>query len=170
MQGADRVNDEFEVGFDSHFERRWRRAELIGHAVMALFLVAALAGLFGRGPLSHHTEGSAASGMSVDFEPFARSQTGTQVTLHLANTTQSPMLDVFIGGNSVEPMGLQRVVPEPVDRRAVDGGIVLSIAVPPGTRDGQVRLMLQPVSLGPNHLMATLAGHAPLRWTQFVAP
>ena len=170
MQGADRVNDEFEVGFDSHFEQRWRRAELTGHATMALFLVAALAGLFGRGPLSHHTAGSAASGMTVDFEPVARSQTATQVTLHLANPTQSPTLDVFIGSNSVEPMGLRRIVPEPVDRRVVDGGMVLSVAVPPGTRDGELRLMLQPTALGPNQLVARLAGHAPLRWTQFVAP
>ena len=170
MQGADKVNEELEVGFDQHFERSWGWAELVGRGLMALFLAAAAAGLFGRGPLSHRTERAADTALVVDFEPVARSQSGTQVTFHLANPTQSPTVDLFVGANIVEPMGLQRIQPEPVSTRLVDDGMVFTLAVPPGTRDSKLRLMLQPISLGPNELVAQVADHAPLRWTQFVVP
>ena len=67
-------------------------------------------------------------------------------------------------------MGLQRVQPEPVSIRLVDDGMVMTVAVPPGTRDSKLRLILQPISLGPNQLVAQLADHAKLRWTQFLVP
>ena len=170
MQGADRINDEFEVGFDEKFERGWVRAEIVGRVVMVAFVVAGLAGLFGRGPFSHRTERSDASALAVDFEPIARSQAPTQVTFHIANPTDAPTVDLFIGTNTVEPMGLQRIEPEPVATKAVKDGLVLSLAIPPGTQDSEIRLMLQPAVIGENELIAQLAGHDPIRWTQFVMP
>lgn len=170
MQGADRINDEFEVGFDEGFERRWLRAEQIGRVVMTLVVAGGLAGLFGRGPFSHRTEQSEGSALAVDFEPIARSQAPTQVTFHIGNPTDAPTLDLFIGTNSVEPMGLQRIMPQPVTTKAVPDGLVLTLAIPPGSTNVEVRLMMQPSSLGPNQLIAQLAGHEPIRWTQFVMP
>ena len=170
MQGADRVNEEIEVGYDEPFERRWRRAEQVGRWVMVLFVAAGLAGLLGRGPFSHATVASAGTGLAIDFEPVARSQTGTQVTFHLDNPTNDPTVDLFLGSNVVEPMGLQRIVPEPVETRIVNDGMVMRIPVPAGTHDAKLRLMLQPVSLGPNQLIARLAGRPAQRWTQFVVP
>ena len=170
QQGADRINEEFEVGFDRSFESRWQRAEQFGRVVMVAFVAAGLAGMLGRGPYSHRTEKTAQSALAVDFEPVARSQSTTQVTLHLDNPTGAPTLDLFIGTNMVEPMGLRRMVPQPVDVKAVQNGLVLTLAVPPDTRDAELRLMLQPIGLGPNQMMARLRGHAALRWTQFVLP
>lgn len=48
MQGADKVNDELEVGFDEPFESRWSRAEQVGRVVMVLVAAAGLSGLLGR--------------------------------------------------------------------------------------------------------------------------
>ena len=170
MQGADRINDELEVGYDEGFETRWLRAEQIGRVVMVLFVGAGLAGLLGRGPFSHRTEQTAESALTVDFEPIARSQAPTQVTFHIDNPTDAPTLDLLIGTNSVEPMGLQRIMPEPAATKAVTDGLVLTLAIPPGTKNTEIRLMMQPSSLGPNQLVARLEGHAPIRWTQFVMP
>ncbi len=170
MQGADRVNEELEVGYDDRFERRWRVAEQIGRCVMVLFVVAGLAGFLGRGPYSHQTAASIGTGMAVDFEPVTRSQAPTQVTFHLDNLTSAPTIDVLVGTNIVEPMGLQRVEPQPLQTRLVKDGMVMTVAIPPGTRDAKLRLMLQPVSLGPNELITKLNDDAPQRWTQFVLP
>jgi hypothetical protein len=170
MQGADRVNEELEVGFDPPFERNWLWAERIGRVVMVLFVAAGLCGLLGHGPYSHSTVKSAASGLAVDFEPVARSQSATQVTIHLNNDTAGPTLDLFLSNNMVEPMGLQRMLPQPVKVTTVEDGLMLTVAVPPGTPDADLRLMLMPLSLGSNELMARLDGHAPIRWTQFVVP
>lgn len=165
MQGADRVNDELEVGFNQTFERRWSRAARGGYAVMALLAAAGLAGLFGRGPYSHRSAGNAASGMIVDFEPIARSQTPTQVTFHLDNPTGSPTLRLFLDNQVVEPMGLTRILPEPVRTDAVTNGLALTVAVPPDTRNAELRIVLEPTGIGPEHLVAQLDGHPPLRWT-----
>ncbi len=170
MQGADRVNDEFEVGYNENFERNWERAEIVGRVVMVAVVAAGLAGFFGRGPYSHQTKHTAESALTVDFEPIARSQAPTQVTFHIDNPTDAPTLDLFIGTNTVEPMGLQRVEPEPVAAKAVQDGLTLTLAIPPGTHNSEVRLMLEPAVIGDNELIAQLAGHAPIRWSQFLMP
>jgi hypothetical protein len=170
MQGADRINEELEVGFDQTFERSWLRAEQVGRIVMVLFVAAGIAGLLGRGPYSHQTVTIADRTLAVDFEPVARSQTGTQVTFHLRNDTDRPTMNLFIGTGIVEPMGLQRILPQPLDTQAVQGGLLLKVTVPPGTRDAAVRVMLQPVGIGPKDLVARLDGHPALHWTQFVVP
>ena len=172
LQGADQVNAEIEVGFDERFERSWEFAERIGRLVMLAFVAIGLAGFLGRGPYSHETARSPASAIAVDYEPVTRSQTGTQVTFHLSNPkpTSALTMDLFIGSNIVEPMGLQRIIPQPVAINTVDGGLVLTVAVPPGTADADLRLMLLPVGIGPQRLVARLDDHADIHWTQVVVP
>ena len=170
LRGAALVNGEFEVGFDQTFERRWLRAEQFGRVAMLLFIAAGLAGLMGRGPFSHHTVKSAASALAVDFEPIARANAATQVTFHLENPTGQPTMDLFISSNVVEPMGLTRILPDPVSSKVVQNGIVLTVVVPGGTKDGELRLMMMPSQLGDNQLEARLPGHAPLKWSQFIVP
>ncbi len=48
--------------------------------------------------------------------------------------------------------------------------MVMTISIPPGTRDAKLRLMLQPMSLGSNELVVRREGYAAQRWTQFVLP
>ncbi len=170
MQGADKINDELEVGFNEAFEKRWRRAEQAGRVFMAAFVVASLAGLLGRGPYSHQTKKLGDSSLAVDFEPVARSQTGTQVTFHLRNLTDGSALNLFVGSTMVEPMGLGRILPQPIKTQAVQGGLLLTIAVPPNTADAALRLMLMPVDIGAKDLVARLGDHPPLHWTQVVVP
>lgn len=171
MQGADRINKELEVGFDQTFEKRWSRVERGGCVFLGLFVAAGLAGLYGRGPYSHRSRTMPESGLTVDFEPITRSQCDTQVTFHLDNPTGLPELKLFLDTRFVEPMGLSKFLPQPVRTDAVGGGLLLTIAVPPGTRDAELRIMLQLDStIGPEHLVARLGDHAPLHWTQYVIP
>ena len=169
-RGADRVNDELEVGYDQRFERRWAWAERVGRVVMVVFVGAALAGLFGRGPFSHRTTTVTGSALAVDYEPVARVQTGTQVTLHLLNDRQSPTVDVFVSTQIVEPMGLRYILPQPVAERPDGLGMVLTLAMPPGRVDNAVRLLLQPAGIGLVSETARLAGHKPVTWRQLVLP
>ena len=170
MRGADAVNDELEVGFDERFEHRWVWAERAGRVVMVLFVGAALFGLLGHGAYSHRTAQSLESGLAVDFEPVARSQSATQITFHLDNPTAAATLDLFIGANVVEPMGLKAIIPQPISTQVVPEGLVMRVAVPSGAHDAELRLVLEPNSLGDNTLEARLQDHAMLHWTQFVAP
>ncbi len=170
LQGADRVNDELEVGYNERFEQRWVWAERAGRLFMILFVAAGLTGLFGRGPLSHHSRTVPGANLSVDYEPVTRVQTGTQVTLHVRNDSDSPVMKILVSTQLVEPMGLERILPQPAAESAEGDGMALTFEVPPGTKDGHIRLMLQPAGIGPVPLSAQIAGHPAVHWTQVTLP
>ena len=137
---------------------------------MLLFVAAGLAGVLGRGLFSHRTSTIAGASLSVDCEPVTRVQTDTQITLHIGNETASPTVRVFVSTQLVEPMGLQRILPQPVAEQAAGGSMNLTFAVPPGTQDGHVRLIVQPAGIGPVPETAQLAGHPAVHWTQLALP
>lgn len=68
----------------------------------------------GQQPKSHLTETSPVFGLAIDFEPIARAQASTQVTFHFNNNSGAPALSLFVSSNMVEPMGLQRIFPQPL--------------------------------------------------------
>jgi hypothetical protein len=178
-QRLDAIDDELEVGFDQTFERKWRRLELASHAIMALFVLAALLGLFGRGPLSHRTHMSANGRLSLDYEPLVRWGTSTQVTVHLSTPDVRPAADegafqkiwVSVNNAVVEPLGLQQVIPQPDATKAIDGGTMYEFAVPPGQDDALVRFVLKPSAVGLVHAdVGDDSGANSLSWSQLVLP
>jgi hypothetical protein len=178
LRGADPVNNELEVGYNAAFESRWRHVELTSHAFMALIVAAALAGLFGRGPLSHRTHQTDDGRLAVDFEPITRYGTSTQITLHLS-PDPAAMGDqrevthgtarVVLNSALVEPMGLQQVIPRPESTEAVGGGIAFVFNLAPLGQRATVRFVVKPDDVGPIHLDAR-QGATRLGWTQFVLP
>ncbi len=171
MDGFNRVNDEFEIGYDEAFERRWYSYELIGRVVMVAFVAVALAGLLGRGPFSHQTAHSADNRLHVDYEPVARAQTPTTITLHVENPNPVPEpVTVHVNSMVVEPMGYQHATPLPRASTAVQGGMDMTFEVAPNEPDSLIRLGMQPVAYGPVRLSASVDGHSYVDWTMVVLP
>ena len=181
MRGADAgLDEDIEVGFDAGFERHWHKAETVGHGIMALFVVAGLAGLLGRGPFSHRTVVAADHALSVDYEPMARVGTGTQVTLHLSGLAggriraPAPPGTVAVGlsfdSAVVDPMGLQGLYPNPAESVPGQGSIDYVFDVAEGEPDALVRLMFKPTQVGPVHLWVRQNGGPAVAWTQWVLP
>jgi hypothetical protein len=170
MQGATRVNDEFEVGFNEEFENRWYYAELAGRAMMLLFGASALIGLLGRGPLSHRRAYAPAGGLSADYEFVVRHGTPTTVTLHVTNETAEPRpVMISIGQSMIEPMGLTQSIPVAESSTVSRDGLSLRFVVQPNQPDALIRLDLQPNALGPVSLQAD-DGDSRVTWSVFVAP
>ncbi|MBP0494206.1 hypothetical protein [Roseomonas indoligenes] len=178
-RGADPIGSGFEVGFDESFEKRWYGIELLGRGVMIAFVAASLAGLLGRGPLSHHLVETPESGFAVDYEPVARYGTDTRISLHLP--AEAPVLRpgtqpgpnqilVHFPSALVEPMGLQSVWPRPVRQEAEHDGIAMTFDLPPGEPDPMVRLSLRPATVGRVTLSARAGTRPALTWTQTVLP
>ena len=180
VRGADRVNDELEVGYDEVFEQRWNVAQNVGLVVMVLFLLVCVSGLLGRGPFSHRTASAPDKSLQVDYEPAAREGTPTQVTLRLPNTSETPVqVSVFLSGNMAEPMGLSRTVPDAVSTMVGTQGLVLRFVVAPLQADAKIRLDAMPASAGIVHLQAWTGADAQVdlpdpkhsvHWTQVVLP
>jgi hypothetical protein len=178
VRGAAPVDNELEVGYDEAFEARWRHLELASHAGMAVIVAAALAGLFGQGPLSHRTHQTGDGRLAVDIEPITRYGTSTQITLHLSSdrpsvrgqsSTFSGTAHVILNSALIEPMGLQQVIPAPVSSKAVAGGIELVFNVPSDATRAAVRFVVKPNHVGPVRLEVRQADED-LAWTQVVLP
>ncbi len=179
-RGADRVNDELEVGYDQEFERRWTIAQGVGLVVMASFLVVCLSGLLGRGPFSHRTASAPDGSLHVDYEPAAREGTPTQVTLRMSNPGDAPEpVGVFVSGKLIEPMGLGRTVPDTESTLVGSKGLVLHFTVAPRQADAKIRLDAMPATAGIVHLQAWTGADTTadlpdrrhrVEWTQVVLP
>ena len=180
VRGADRVNDELEVGYDESFEQRWNVAQNVGLVVMILFLLVCVSGLLGRGPFSHRTASAPDGSLHVDYEPAAREGTPTQVTLRLPNPGETPaQVNVFVSGNIAEPMGLSRTVPDAVSTMVGTRGMVLRFVVAPLQADAKIRLDTMPASAGVIRLQAWTGADGQVdlpdprhsvHWTQVVLP
>jgi hypothetical protein len=173
----DAIDDELEIGFDQKFEKKWRKLEIGSHAVMVLFVLAALVGVFGRGPFSHRTHKTSDGRLAIDFEPLARWGTTTQLTVHLSSpkggTADQPsavQARVFVSNEIVEPLGLQQVVPQPNATEAIGGGAVYNFAIPPGRNSAMVRFVLKPSTVGLVTAEVREVDGESLFWTQMVLP
>jgi hypothetical protein len=175
----DAVDDELEIGFDQKFERKWRRLELASQVVMGLFVLAALAGLFGRGPFSHRTYRTADGRLALDFEPVVRAGTTTQITVHFftpegSKPTGEGAADparLFVSSTVMEPLGLQRVIPQPDGAKAVAGGAVYQFAIPATADSAAVRFMLKPSGIGlVSAEVSDISRGRSLAWRQLVLP
>ncbi len=173
VMGAEPVNDELEVGFDSRFERRWHRYEIGGRILMTLVVVAGLAGLLGSGPFSHRTLHFASGRLAaIDFEPITRFDTPTQVTFHLrtaANPALATPVDLRLSSNIVEPFGLQHALPAASFQRASHGDIVLKLPVA-DSDDDLIRIIGKPTQFGLIRMFAQVDDGPRLTWIQFVLP
>ncbi len=171
MRGAEPVNDELEVGFNADFELRWHRAEMAGRVLMLLFVLAAVAGLLGNGPLDHQTRYASPGALHVDYEPTVRYGTGTQITFHIGSEhAGADITHLFLSSSFVEPFGLQQISPQPLRSQATHAGMVLSFPLPPGASDVLVRVMAKPGAVGPVSLLARDGNGVKLSWTQWVLP
>jgi hypothetical protein len=167
--GASRVNDEFEVGYNSRFEKRWYLAEQVGRLVMLTVVVAGLLGLLGRGPFSHRTHEAPGLLFAVDFEPIARWDTPTQVTLHLRPPVGADQVSVDFTTRLIEPMGMSEVWPKPLRSETTPDGLRMTFGVTQRPGDMLVRISGKPHAIGRVPLWAEIGGTR-LDWGQFVLP
>jgi hypothetical protein len=170
MIDANRVNDEFDVGYNEKFEASWHRAELAGRVVMVIFVICATLGFLGRGPFSHETAKSADGKLRVDYEPVARHSTATTVTLHIPNTAGSAEpVEIQLDQHIIEPMGFQHALPRADATEFDDAGARLRFIERPDQKDGLIRLALTPSVVGPIQ-MGVRVGHEHVSWHIFVMP
>lgn len=93
-----------------YHEREWL-AERIGWCVLLGFIIAALLGFFGEGPLSHRGVGDAGTA-KLQYERFARHASPTLLTLSVAKTGGAEV-SVAISEAYLREFELRSIVPEP---------------------------------------------------------
>ena len=147
------------------FHRTEWRIQRIGWIVVALFLVCALAGLFGGGPLSRvHAEGPTGR---VDYERFVRYGSPTQIVVTPAGGSHG-FSHIEITAKFLEAVRVERVTPEPVAVRIKGDRLVYEFsAAAPGA---SVSFHIDPQHLWWHTAQVTIDAGAPLEIRQLTYP
>jgi len=101
-------------------ERTWR-LERIGWTITLLFVLAALAGLLGPGPLSNAH--AVTPDQSIEVQHLRFSRTLTPQSLRVRCRTNDAVASIWISNALLEPFSVEGVSPEPVETTIGELGI-----------------------------------------------
>lgn len=147
---------------DLAFERRWHRVQRVGRALVGIALLAAIAGVFGTGPLAHAT--ASAGSVQVDYDRFLRTTQSTHIQISSGSGGGPPRVTIDQGYLSA--LDLSDVSPQPDSETARGTRLVLSYQ---GSLPAQIQIGLTPKTIGV-HTAAIEVGATAVRFRQVVWP
>jgi hypothetical protein len=154
---------DLEIRHDPSFEGRTVAVQLVGWAVMALVVLAALLGLFGNGPLSSATvEGGA---LRVEYDRFLRHQAPQQLRLRLE--VEGGQVRVWLNAEYLEHIQIEHIEPRPERVEVGPDGQTFTFLV---EESATVVLHFVPERVGRLTARIRLAGKEALTFHQFVYP
>jgi hypothetical protein len=104
--------DGLQLAQDPEFQRREWRLQRIGWWALALFVVAAAAGLFGDGPLSRAHAATSDARLTIDYERFLRAGAAMRLMIVVQPSTPAP-ITVRLPRAYLDGLRLARITPEP---------------------------------------------------------
>lgn len=160
-----------DAGSALEFQRGWWRFERVVWTIMALVLLVALAGSFGRGPLARASAGTRGGPLWVEYERFARFRTPTTLQVHLgADALRGATATVLLRGPVVADLPVQRVTPPPIATAAVPDGHLYTFQLAGRPESVTVRFVLEPARPGRSRGTVTTDGASAAALSQFVYP
>lgn len=130
------------------FQRREWRVQRFGWAFMLLFVLAALAGLLGPGPLSYATASSADGLLEVDYQRFTHLEADDEVVVTVsASAVTGGSVDVEIAEAWVRAVDIASIVPEPMEQVATPYGLRLTMSAEPAA-DVNIRITFRASDIG----------------------
>ena len=164
-----KVNNEFAVGSDLEFQRRWERFERVIWIVLTIFILLSLAGVFGRGPAANATLKASDGSMEVRYERVQRFSTPSVLTIDFPEASiRDGAIQVWASDGLVKPLGAQRVVPQPLRSEIGNGGILYTF--PATSSPASVEFQTQPSALGRSELKLHVPGKADVVLRIYVVP
>ena len=111
---ANSAADDLEISEDLDFQRRSWCWERIGQWMVAGLVVAALAGLFGGGPLSVAREEGEAGVLRVEYPRFARNQSSFELHVEVARAAvKEGRVQLWIDADVAGALTFDAISPEP---------------------------------------------------------
>ena len=170
MTEQNRVGD-LEINQDLEFQHLSWKLQRIGWGLMALLLVAALAGLLGPGPLSDTTAGEENSMLWVEYNRFERYQSPIMLKIHLGpGAAKDGKVRLWMNRDYIQNMELRHIDPEPesVEVGAESTAYVFNIADP--EKSTTIFFHLEPNTRGWLPLRIGLQGGPHVSLRQFLYP
>ena len=163
------VHKDLELEEDMAFQRRNWIAERVAWAVMALIVVAALAGIFGTGPVSRTTVEDA-RGVAIEYERFQRVSSPGLLRVDVAadSAALDGRLGVDLDREFLQTFKLETIRPEPAATSATAQGVRLTFAAT-GER-ATLFLYVRPSRIGFARPLLAVSNGAPVALSVFVYP
>jgi hypothetical protein len=149
----------------SGFERRWHVFEIGCWVVMAAVVLAAVAGILGKGPLAQAKASSAGNEASVTYQRFSHYMAPGRY--EIAFGPLGSTIQVHIDRSLLSKADIMGVSPRPV--AAADDGTGWNYIFAASDAAGQVEFRLQPRGLGGVEGDVTVNGSA-VHLKQFILP
>ena len=162
---------ELELAEDETFVRRQHAVQRVGWFLMAALVVAALAGAFGRGPLSNDSATARDQSLSLEYDRFGRSQAETELKFHISEKAlDTDTLRLWLDRQYMARFQVVDINPEPERTDLSFDRMTLVYRVP--KRDGplSVKVVLEPTERGSFEGACGIEGKDSVAFKQFVYP
>lgn len=157
-----------EIDSDRHFLRRYWQWQRIGWVLAALVLVAALAGLFGGGPLSRMRHAAPDGTVALQWERFLRVEAPARLELTLRTGPGAAVL--WLDQDFVRAVRIERITPDPALSEAASDRLLLHYTTIEPGQPWQVAIDFKAQSAGKLAGRTGLVGGSALSFTSFVYP
>lgn len=138
-----------QVKEDVGFEQRQWRVERIGWLLIAAIIVAALAGVFGPGPVSLSSITSEDGRLRVDYHRFARFGSRTRVNVEASgDLVDDGQLRLVVDEDWLSSVEVEHVTPMPSDVQPRGEDVLYTFAVAGRPDEVSVRFDLRPDAVG----------------------
>lgn len=144
--------------------------ERVAWVVMALLVLAGLAGAFGHGPLSRSEARTPDGALTVEYPRITRLDAADELELRF-RPGGSGTATVEIDGSFSSNFVVERAQPEPTAQRTHEGGMSLDFEVAPGVREQVVVMHVRPRRPAfPARATVGLRGETPVEIAAVVFP
>lgn len=161
-----------EIDEDMRFQHRAWAAQRLGIGGLALVVAAALAGVFGGGPLSRESVSDAAGAFSMEHERFARFQSPARITFdfHPGAAEADGKVRVWLDRKFVESVTMDSIEPQPASVQAAEDRFIYAFAVADPARSAGAAFSFHPEKFGVLPGRTGLAKGDALVFRQFIYP
>lgn len=164
-----KINDEVAVGEDLGFQYKWWRFERGIWIFFAVLVALDLAGAFGRGPLAKAQIAAPDGSMNIKYERIERFSTPSILTVNFGpGTVHDGKVQLWVSEAVMQRLGNQRVVPQPLQSRVGNNGILYTFAA--AELPATVGFALEPAYPGTAELKLQVPGCSEVRMKVVIVP
>lgn len=121
-----------EIGEDETFERRWQAVQRLSWGALAAFVLAGLAGVFGRGPVSGTRVVTDTGLAAVRYQRFARCEAPAMLEIGIdPRIALHGEVEVLVGGMLIKALRIGRTSPRPLRVESLPDGELFAFASSP---------------------------------------
>lgn len=144
-------------------------AEKVAFALLVLFVVGALLGVFGDGPLSGSVASSASGEVSVEYQRFCRRQSPQSLDITLPTQRDATSVELTIDRDYLRHVQITEIFPQPLQSSHQQTG-KLRFATDGSGRPMTVRMHLEPEHAGFLEARFDVGSGEQVRFRQLVYP